>query len=128
MSEFLNRLLFRPGLLGLVGNPFYLNRSALYRFVAGRVDRLQGRVLDVGCGTQPYRHLLPTAEYVGLEYDTPVARERNMADRYYRGTSFPCANGEFDGVLASEVLEHVFAPTSFWQKSTAACGRAAPLY
>lgn len=113
MSDWLNHLFFRPGLLGLLGNPFYINRSAIYKFLIGHRRRLTGRLMDVGCGSQPYRHLFTDVKYVGLEYDTPHARERNVADRYYRDTAFPAEDGEFDVVLATEVIEHVFESEAF---------------
>ena len=35
------------------------------------------------------------------------------ADRSYDGKTFPFSDGEFDAVLTSEVLEHVFNPDEF---------------
>lgn len=104
---------FRPGLGGLLLNPFYLARRSLWRAMAGSAPALGGPLLDVGCGTMPYRSLFQVERYVGLEIDTPTARARGMADAYYDGTRFPFADCEFHSVLCNQVLEHVFNPDMF---------------
>jgi SAM-dependent methyltransferase len=101
---------FRPGLLSLISNPFYLARRCLWRAMQDFRLHVRGHVLDVGCGTQPYRVLFDVENYHGLEIDTPQARARRVADDYYDGTRFPYADGSFDSVLCNQVLEHSFAP------------------
>lgn len=71
----------------------------------------QGQVLDVGCGAQPYRCLLPPdVEYRAIDlatapaefgYDTP-------GTVYYSGPTWPVADGTVDWLLSTETLEHVF--------------------
>jgi len=65
---------------------------------------LTGRVLDLGCGSQPYRALLPqTASYVGADVE-----ERDGVDaRLIPGEPLPFANASFDGIVCTQVLEHV---------------------
>jgi SAM-dependent methyltransferase len=77
------------------------------------LSQLAGRVLDVGCGRKPYRHLVPATSYVGLDVDSPVTRSLGAADVFYDGTNFPFPNESFDGILSSQVLEHVFTPERF---------------
>lgn len=107
------RQTFNPGPLGIFVNPFYLARSALYEAMRQSASQVSGRLLDVGCGTQPYRSLFKVSEYVGLEIDTPQARTRNIAVAYYDGGAFPFESDSFDAVLCNQVLEHVFEPESF---------------
>lgn len=101
---------FAPGVLGLFINPFFLARRALWRAMRDFRPHVKGKVLDVGCGTMPYRSLYDVEDYVGLEIDSPQARSRNKADDFYAGGRFPYADGDFDVVLCNQVLEHVFTP------------------
>ena len=105
---------FNPGLSGIWLNPFYFARKELHREMARFAPRMQGRLLDVGCGTQPYRMLFSgAADYVGLEYDTAENRTAKRADYFYDGNIFPFDTASYDGVICNQVLEHVFNPDQF---------------
>jgi SAM-dependent methyltransferase len=104
---------FDPSWLGLLVNPFYHSRRGLIRELREIGPALTGEVLDVGCGRKPYRTLIPATRYVGLDIDSPVTRTLGAADVYYEGGRFPFPDESFDGVLCSEVLEHIFAPEEF---------------
>jgi SAM-dependent methyltransferase len=104
---------FNPGWLGVFINPFFLARRSLWRAVQAAAPRLRGRLLDVGCGTKPYRALFKVDAYVGLDIDRPTTQRQGAADLVYDGNTFPVAAGEFDAVLCNQVLEHVFTPDAF---------------
>lgn len=104
---------FLPGPGGFLVNPFYFARRGLLEGLQEFLPQLRGAVLDVGCGSQPYRALVPAARYVGLEIDTPQARASFAADVYYDGRTLPFDAGSFDAVLCSQVFEHVFTPAEF---------------
>jgi SAM-dependent methyltransferase len=104
---------FEPGRLGWLVNPFYFARLGLLLGLKEFFPRLAGDVLDVGCGRKPYRAFIPAQRYVGLEIDTPQMRAVNAADAYYDGRTFPFPDHSFDGVLCSQVFEHIFTPTEF---------------
>jgi SAM-dependent methyltransferase len=90
-------------------NPHFLPRRALWDAMRNVSEHLRGRMLDVGCGVQPYRRLLTGAERItGLELDTEKNRREKTADTYYDGTTFPFEAASFDSVLCNQVLEHVF--------------------
>lgn len=84
-----------------------------------------GRLLDVGCGAQPYR---PWVERVGLEYtgtDWPQSiHEAQAGDTVTADLSqrpWPFASGEFDAVLCTEVLEHQPDPAAFLAECARVC-------
>jgi len=104
---------YRPGLLGWLVNPFFFARRGLLDGLREFFPLLQGDLLDVGCGRKPYRDLVPTRRYVGVDIDTPVTRGLAKADVFYDGRTLPFADGSFDAVLCSQVLEHVFTPEAF---------------
>lgn len=112
-TSWITRQRFEPGLLGWLINPFYFARRGLARELRALLPRLDGDVLDVGCGRKPYRELTPATRYVGLDIDTPETRALAAADLFYDGGRFPVADASFDGVLCSQVLEHVFEPEPF---------------
>lgn len=104
---------FNPGIAGIAVTPFFLARRALWNNLVDVSKCVSGRLLDVGCGTMPYRSLFSVQHYVGLEIDSEQARTRNVADFFYDGTTFPFESDRFDGVLCNQVLEHVFNPIEF---------------
>jgi len=96
-----------PGLLGLLVNPFYFSRRSLLKEMAAVATRLRGRMIDVGCGRQPYRHLFEVDEYCGVELDTEFNRRTKKADFFYDGKTLPFQAEHFDALLCNQVLEHV---------------------
>jgi SAM-dependent methyltransferase len=113
LRAFYRQQAFFPGPLGVFVNPFYLARSALHQAMRDCANTLSGRLLDVGCGSKPYRSLFKVTEYVGLDIDSPVARQRGVADVFYEGGVFPFEPESFNAVLCNQVLEHVFNPDEF---------------
>lgn len=70
--------------------------------------------LDVGCGERPYSSLFSEANYIGLDVEAsgrPGAMKRQ--DVTYDGMRLPVKSGGVDGVLCTQVLEHVGRPESF---------------
>lgn len=93
-----------------------LQAGTLWRDLSTELPLLRGRVLDVGCGAQPFRTLLhPSAQYVGI--DTADAKAHfgyEMPDTlYFAGGVWPIANGSVDAILCTETLEHVPEPREF---------------
>lgn len=82
----------------------------MHRNIIALAPGVHGRILDVGCGSKPYRKYFDTVEYVGLEIGD---RQKPHADYYYDGKVFPFDDSTFDSVLTSQVLEHVFNPSEF---------------
>lgn len=104
---------FHPELIGILTNPFYFARRGLSKNIERLSSEIQGKVLDVGCGTQPYRQFFSQCEYHGLELDTPENRSSKIADSFYDGKVLPFAENSFDSLVISQVLEHIFEPDRF---------------
>lgn len=83
------------------------------RFIAAHRTALCGKVLDVGCGQMPFRHLLPdSADYTGIDIaDAGSFGMLGNADIVeFDGTTIPFPDHHFDAVLCTEVLEHAQQP------------------
>lgn len=118
IKNFIRKRQFFPDWLGVFVNPFYLGRASLATAVAEFAHSLSGRLLDVGCGSKPYRFLFHVSDYVGLDIDSDISRNRGAADLYYDGSVFPVDSASFDVVLCNQVLEHVFNPEFFLAEVT----------
>ena len=95
---------------------FDLEVSTVYRDLKRALKEAAGKVLEIGCGLQPYRHLLPRqTEYYALDWeDSGVFSVSGVKDTlYYDGTKFPFEDGIFNLVFHTEVLEHVYHLGSF---------------
>ena len=113
LKKIYNREQFNPKFIGLLINPFYFARKGLYQNVSELIPNLQGRLLDIGCGSKPYQSLCKVDEYIGLEIDDEGNRNHNYADVFYDGKTIPFENNAFDSILSNQVFEHVFNPNYF---------------
>lgn len=93
-SDWLTTQALAQGLQGAVGQAL----AAL-----SRPDGQGLRVLDLGCGERPWAHLFGHAHCVGIDLGTQGARPDVIA----RAEALPFADGVFDLVFSSQVLEHV---------------------
>jgi len=113
LKKIYNQEFFNPSWRGLFLNPFYFARRGLYKHTARLIGSLDGKLLDVGCGTKPYKHLCSANEYIGLDISDEKIRKNRHADVYYDGKRIPFDDATFDSVLTNQVLEHVFNPDEF---------------
>ena len=93
-----------------------LQAGSIWNDLAPELRTLTGTVLDVGCGAQPYRRLLPpSVTYVGI--DTVDAKEHFGYETpdtlYFSGDRWPVDDATADAVLSTETLEHVYDPRRF---------------
>ena len=105
-----NQIMFRPGLLGLLINPAYLIRTALYKSVSVAATMMKGDILDFGCGSKPYAHLFHgVSSYTGIDIETSGHDHTTSdIDVFFDGQTIPFPDKHFDGIVSFETLEHVF--------------------
>jgi SAM-dependent methyltransferase len=122
LKKILQKELFNPGPLGLLINPFFIARRALYGHIRQLAPQLGGNLVDVGCGSKPYRKLINCSQYTGLDTSVSGHDHRNEdIDVLYDGKTFPFPNKTFDAVLCNQVLEHVFHPQLFLSEINRVC-------
>lgn len=99
------RKAFAPG----IHHPNYIIRRRLLQAIRNKAGMLTGRIMDLGCGSKPYRDLFQASQYVGVDYEGPGHSHLNESiDVFYDGKSIPFEGETFDAVFSSEVFEHVF--------------------
>lgn len=78
----------------------------------------RGRVLDLGCGTAPYRELiLQTAdEYIGVDWDNGPHDRGNVDVVADLTKPLPFDDGFADIVVAFQVMEHLPEPRRFLEE------------
>lgn len=97
---------FNPSL----SSPYYFIRTLLLKKIKQYSNELEGKLLDFGCGTKPYKSLFShVSSYTGIDYENPGHPHINeQIDIFYDGKKLPFNNNEFESIFSSEVFEHVF--------------------
>lgn len=93
-----------------------LQAGSAWRDLRQELASAQGCLLDIGCGAQIYRGLVPPGVvYRGI--DTADAKARFGYDvpdtHYFEGDDWGVEDCSVDVALCTEVLEHVRAPADF---------------
>jgi SAM-dependent methyltransferase len=119
--------LWRPPVFAIDGGRWQKLKAAIRRYfdlqagsawtdLCAELPKVSGTIIDVGCGAQPFRNLIPSqAKYIGI--DTIDAKSNfgyDVPDTiYFSGDTWPIENESVDSVLCSETLEHVLEPDLF---------------
>jgi SAM-dependent methyltransferase len=103
---------FGTSFRALLGHPYALSRVELQRQLTHAIgNHIYDSVLDIGCGSMPYRSLFSTASlYQGLEISRVYGAHLPTNIFFYDGLNIPFANNSYDAVLCSQVLEHASEP------------------
>jgi len=98
----------------LLFNPCFIAQHSLSRHLAAQLRRAvqPGKTwVDVGCGLRPYEAFFADARYIGIDVRTSGRQaDQKKPDLYYDGTTIPMDDESVDGILSTQVLEHVFEP------------------
>ncbi|MEI8372885.1 MAG: methyltransferase domain-containing protein [Planctomycetota bacterium] len=102
--------------LAAVRRWFDLQAGSIWNDLQHELAQASGKVVDVGCGGQPYRCLLPKdVDYCGIDtIDAKAHFGYGMPNTvYYSGDVWPPDHATADIVLLTETLEHVFDVSGF---------------
>jgi ubiquinone/menaquinone biosynthesis C-methylase UbiE len=71
----------------------------------------KGRLIDIGCGTKPYKALFSSyvAEHVGVDHEGTFHDKSNV-DLWGTAYDIPAEDESFDSALCTAVLEHLEEP------------------
>ncbi|MBF0362120.1 MAG: class I SAM-dependent methyltransferase [Oligoflexia bacterium] len=87
-----------------------LQLFTVYSDVKKEVSVYKGHVLDVGCGKSPYKFLLNTSQIKYFGIDIVDAQKFDYSNHdiiSFNGEDIPFDKEKFDGVICTDVLEHV---------------------
>lgn len=101
---------FQPNRLSVLYSSTHIIRRGLYKAIRKYAPQLNGRILDLGCGSKPYENLFTGAtEYIGCDIQTSGHdHSSSKIDVYYDGKTLPFEDGAFDGAVSFETFEHIF--------------------
>lgn len=94
----------------------YYVRTSIQRALMGSLPLLNGRLLDIGAGSMPYRQFIlensSVNQYVGLDIETALIYDDTIKpDVTWDGITMPFDKNSFDCAFGTEVLEHCPNPT-----------------
>lgn len=107
---------WRANFVAALRRYFDLQAGSIWHDVRAGLAQAHGSVLDVGCGAQPYRPLVPGGvTYRGID---TVNAEADFGysvpdTTYFVGDHWPVADGSVTFVLCTETIEHVFDTRTF---------------
>ena len=72
---------------------------------------LTGRLIDIGCGTRPYKNLLApySTKHIGVDYQNALHDNSNI-ERFGTAYDIPAENGKVDCTLCTTALKHLEEP------------------
>jgi SAM-dependent methyltransferase len=102
-------------LFSILQNPLFLCERALDKEILKQIASAQISIndnwLDVGCGIRPYEEFFPEGTYTGVDVESSGrSLDLKTPDIFFDGNRLPFPDASFDGVIATQVMEHVRNP------------------
>jgi SAM-dependent methyltransferase len=87
-------------------HPYFLHYRTLFGDLEQAAVNASGRLLDIGCGNKPYEKMFTgrISEYIGCDV---IQSSDNRVDVICPANAIPLADGSFNTVLCTQVIEHV---------------------
>lgn len=72
---------------------------------------LKGQLIDIGCGSKPYKDLLApyVNEHIGVDHENTM-HDKSKIDLIGTAYNIPVENASFDSAICTAVLEHLEEP------------------
>jgi SAM-dependent methyltransferase len=88
---------------------FDMQNFSIYNALKKYLKPLKGKILDLGCGDSPYRHLLNgDCEYIGADIAGQKSFDYdNCSIIKFKGSKLPLKNSSVGHIMCTEVMEHV---------------------
>lgn len=89
----------------------YYIRTSILNALTSNLSKLDGNLLDIGCGKMPYKEYIlknsSVINYVGLDIENALSYDLTVKpDFTWDGVSMPFKDSSFDSAFGTEVLEH----------------------
>ncbi len=88
--------------------------NTVYKHLNKRMSKFKGKILDIGCGESPYKHLLNQreTEYFGIDIQESKNFDYNNCNIiHFDGKKIPFDDNAFDHIICTEVIEHIIDPS-----------------
>jgi SAM-dependent methyltransferase len=113
LKSLYNQQNFQPRAWPDISDPNFLCLTLVERSIALLAEELGGKLLDVGCGQQPYVYYF---RHIMCKQACDVDAERGNMDFQCPAHCIPLPSSSLDAILCSEVLAYVSNPMAAWHE------------
>lgn len=112
LKKLLKKQIYSPSWWGVFFNPYFVARYCLFQGIHRLTKKIAmdgvSRWLDVGCGERPYEFLFKVKDYIGIDVEqSGHPLDAKFCDIFYDGKNIPFPPEFFNGIICTQVLEHV---------------------